>query len=102
MDFVERLVAAQDSKRSIAVLGIDPQLDTPKTPGVPAGYDLARFCCEIVEACAPFVVAIRDPLFFGRLPQAGDVAYVIVAALVALVVAAAVFRRVDDQLAAHL
>ena len=51
---------------------------------------------------APFVLAIRDPLFFGRLPHAGDVAYVIVAALVALVVAAAVFRRVDDQLAAHL
>jgi ABC-type polysaccharide/polyol phosphate export permease len=51
---------------------------------------------------APFVLAIRDPLFFGRLPQAGDVAYVIVAAVVALVVAAAVFRRVDDQLAAHL
>jgi lipopolysaccharide transport system permease protein len=51
---------------------------------------------------APFVLAIRDPLFFGRFPQAGDVAYVIVAALVALVVAAAVFRRVDDQLAAHL
>jgi ABC-type polysaccharide/polyol phosphate export permease len=51
---------------------------------------------------APFVLAIRDPLFFGRLPQAGDVAYVIVAAVVALVVAAAIFRRVDDQLAAHL
>jgi ABC-2 type transport system permease protein len=51
---------------------------------------------------APFVLAIRDPLFFGRLPHAGDVAYVIVASLVALLVAAAVFRRVDDQLAAHL
>ena len=51
---------------------------------------------------APFVLAIRDPLFFGRLPHVGDVVYVLVAALVALVTAAAVFRRVDDQLAAHL
>lgn len=51
---------------------------------------------------APFVLAIRDPLFFGRLPQLGDVVYAVVAALVALVAAAAVFRRVDDQLAAQL
>ncbi len=28
----------------------------------------------------PFVLAIRDPLFFGELPQAGDVVYVLVAA----------------------
>jgi ABC-type polysaccharide/polyol phosphate export permease len=51
---------------------------------------------------APFVIAIRDPLFFGELPQAGDVAYVFVAALVALGAAALVFRRLDDQLAAQL
>ncbi len=51
---------------------------------------------------APFVLAIRDPIFFGELPAAGDVVYVIVASLVALAAAAAVFRRVDDQLAAHL
>jgi ABC-type polysaccharide/polyol phosphate export permease len=51
---------------------------------------------------APFVIAIRDPLFFGELPQPGDVAYVVVAALVALGAAALVFRRLDDQLAAQL
>ena len=51
---------------------------------------------------APFVEAIRDPLFFGDLPEVGDVVYVVVAAVLALVVAAAVFRRVDDQLAAQL
>ncbi len=51
---------------------------------------------------APFVLAIRDPLFFGRLPALGDVVYVVVAALVALGIAALVFRRVDDQMAAQL
>lgn len=51
---------------------------------------------------APFVLAIRDPIFFGRLPQLGDVVYVLGVAAVALVTAAAVFRRVDDQLAAQL
>jgi homopolymeric O-antigen transport system permease protein len=51
---------------------------------------------------APFVEAIRDPLFFGQLPQLGDVVYAFGVATGALVVAALVFRRIDDQLAAQL
>jgi lipopolysaccharide transport system permease protein len=51
---------------------------------------------------APFVEAIRDPLFFGQLPAVGDLVYLLVAAALALVIAAMVFRRVDDQLAAQL
>jgi lipopolysaccharide transport system permease protein len=51
---------------------------------------------------APFVGAIRDPLFFGELPALTDVVYVTVASVVALAVAALVFHRVDDQLAAQL
>jgi homopolymeric O-antigen transport system permease protein len=50
----------------------------------------------------PFVDAIRDPLFFGELPRLSNVVYAFGVALGALVVAAAVFRRVDDQLAAQL
>lgn len=64
MDFAEKIVAAQRAKVSIAVLGVDPQLDTANAPGVPAGYTLTRFCCEIVEACAPSVVAIKPQLAF--------------------------------------
>ena len=64
MDFVERLVAANRVKHSIAVLGVDPQLDTPQSRGAPDGYDVARYCCEIVEACAPYVVAIKPQLAF--------------------------------------
>lgn len=51
---------------------------------------------------APLVIAIRDPLFFGQLPALGDVVYVFVAGLVALGLAAFIFRRLDDQLAAQL
>ena len=51
---------------------------------------------------APFVTAIRDPLFFGELPQLGDVVYAFGVAIGMLVVAAFVFRRIDDQLAAQL
>ena len=50
----------------------------------------------------PPLLAIRDPLFFGRFPSAGDTAYSIGAALVALALGAFVFRRVDDQLAVSL
>ena len=64
MDFVERLVAAQRSKHTVAILGVDPQLDTRTTPGVPSGYPLARFCCEVIEACAPHVAAIKPQLAF--------------------------------------
>jgi orotidine-5'-phosphate decarboxylase len=64
MDFVERLVAAQRSKQTVAILGVDPQLDSKTTPGVPSGYTLPRFCCEIVEACAPHVAAIKPQLAF--------------------------------------
>jgi lipopolysaccharide transport system permease protein len=50
----------------------------------------------------PFVEAIRDPLFFGEWPNAGDVVYSLAAGVAALVLGALVFRRVDDRLAAEL
>jgi len=52
MNFADRLADASRLKKSVVVLGIDPQLDAPGAPGIPPGYTLARFCCEIVEACA--------------------------------------------------
>jgi orotidine-5'-phosphate decarboxylase len=64
MDFADRLVQAQRQKHSSLVLGIDPQLDRPGAPGVPLGTSLTRFCCEIIEACAEFVAAIKPQLAF--------------------------------------
>jgi len=63
MNFADRLRQEQHRKQSIAVLGLDPQLDANQ-PGLPAGYTLERFCCEIVEACAPSVVAVKAQLAF--------------------------------------
>src|SRR5437588_10514523 len=51
---------------------------------------------------SPAIQAIRDPLFFGRLPRAADVVYLVVAAAAALALGAFVFTRVDDQLAIEL
>jgi lipopolysaccharide transport system permease protein len=55
-----------------------------------------------VNFVTPPVDAIRDPLFFGRLPHAGDVVYLCVAAAVSLTFGAWLFSRVDDQIAVEL
>jgi len=64
MEFADRLIEAQRRKASIAVLGVDPHLDTRQAPGIPSGYSLARFCCEVIEAAADFIVAVKPQLAF--------------------------------------
>ncbi len=64
MNFPQKIAAAQREKRTLAVLGVDPQLDSKTAPGLPAGYTLERFCCEVVEACAPYIAAIKPQLAF--------------------------------------
>jgi ABC-type polysaccharide/polyol phosphate export permease len=51
---------------------------------------------------APPIFAIRDAIWSGHLPHAGDVVYLAVAAVVALAVGAAVFSAVDDRIAVEL
>ena len=51
--------------------------------------------------CPP-ITAVRDTLWFGAAPHAGDVIYLAVAAVVALVLGAYVFGRVDDRIAIEL
>ncbi|HUY27181.1 MAG TPA: orotidine-5'-phosphate decarboxylase [Candidatus Binataceae bacterium] len=64
MNFADRMAEAVRAKSSCAILGVDPQLDSHDTPGVPPRHTLASFCCEIVEACAPHVCAIKPQLAF--------------------------------------
>jgi ABC-type polysaccharide/polyol phosphate export permease len=51
---------------------------------------------------APGIEALRDPLFYGRMPRVADVVYVVVAGIAALALGAFVFRRVDDQIAVEV
>ena len=55
-----------------------------------------------VNPVAPPIFAIRDAIWSGALPHAGDVVYLAVAAVVSLAVAALVFRSVDDRIAVEL
>jgi lipopolysaccharide transport system permease protein len=50
----------------------------------------------------PALEAFRDPLFFGVVPNAGDVVYLLASAAVSLVLGALVFRRVDDRVAVEV
>jgi lipopolysaccharide transport system permease protein len=51
---------------------------------------------------SPVIEALRDPLFYGELPALADTVYTVVAAVVALVLGAFVFNRVDDQIAVEV
>jgi len=50
----------------------------------------------------PPIEAIRAPLWEGELPRAGDVVYLVVAAVAALALGAWVFNRADDRIAVEL
>jgi ABC-type polysaccharide/polyol phosphate export permease len=72
-----------------------------RLPGVDSHRTLAD-AIHYVNFVAPPIDAIRDPLFFGRLPSLADALYTVCAALVALGLGALVFSRVDDRIAVEL
>jgi lipopolysaccharide transport system permease protein len=51
---------------------------------------------------SPVVEALRDPLFYGRLPGLADALYTVGAAIASLALGAFVFSRVDDQIAVEV
>ena len=72
--------------------------------GIPGVQDHPRLVDVIHYGnfVTPAVEALRDPIFFGELPAAGDAAYLVVSAIVALGVGALVFTRVDDRVAVEV
>ncbi|HEY5317452.1 MAG TPA: ABC transporter permease [Solirubrobacteraceae bacterium] len=52
-----------------------------------------------VNPIAPFMLAIRSVLFYGRAPELGQVLYTVVAAVLVLGVGRAVFSRMEGELA---
>ena len=58
-----------------------------------------RFVLEWLNPVAPYIVAVRDVLYSGRVPGADTLVYVAAAAAVALVGGRALFRRMERELA---
>jgi orotidine-5'-phosphate decarboxylase len=70
--FADRLAEAVERKRSQLVVGLDPRLELlpVELRGEAVGgrdaaaHAYARFCCGIVDAVAPYVVAVKPQLAF--------------------------------------
>jgi lipopolysaccharide transport system permease protein len=73
-------------------------LDAPQI----AGRDWVVGLIHWGNPLSPLIQALRDPLFYGRLPGLGDTIYSVVAAFLALGLGAFVFNRVDDQIAVEV
>jgi orotidine-5'-phosphate decarboxylase len=59
--FGDRVAAEVERKRSQLVVGLDPRLDLLP---VELRGDVTRFCCGIVDAVAPYAVAVKPQLAF--------------------------------------
>jgi ABC-type polysaccharide/polyol phosphate export permease len=70
-------------------------------PGI-EGNEWVADLMYYVNFVTPFVEAIRDPIFFGELPEIGDVVYCVVASIASLALGVVVARRMDDQVASTL
>src|SRR5918995_5704216 len=70
--FADRLAEAVERKRSQLVVGLDPRLDLLPVElrgeavlgRAEAAGAYARFCCGIVDAVAPYVVAVKPQVAF--------------------------------------
>ena len=70
--FADRLAEAVERKRSQLVVGLDPRLDLlpvelrgdAELGRAEAADAFGRFCCGIVDAVAPYVVAVKPQLAF--------------------------------------
>ena len=58
-----------------------------------------RFILEWLNPVAPYIVAVRDVLYEGRVPSAAVLVYIGTAALVAVAAGRALFRRMEGELA---
>jgi len=80
--WADRLAAAVEQKRSQLVVGLDPRLDLLPLElrgnaqiGRPAAADAtARFCCGIIDAVAPYAVAVKPQLAFFEVMGADGLA----------------------------
>lgn len=73
LTFGDRVAAEVERKRSQIVVGLDP---LPDLLPVELRGDISRFCCGIVDAVAPHVVAVKPQLaFFEALGAPGMSAF---------------------------
>ncbi|MGI8505421.1 MAG: ABC transporter permease [Solirubrobacteraceae bacterium] len=78
---------------------LTPIFFRPDTIGFVQRHPLVETLLDWVNPVAPFIAAFRSILYYGTAPDPGRMAYVFVAATVALLAGSAVFRRMEGELA---
>jgi ABC-type polysaccharide/polyol phosphate export permease len=78
---------------------LSPIFFDPTTADRFSAHSDVVFVLEWVNPVAPFIGAIRDVVYGGEVPQTADLAYVAIAAAVALFAGHALFRRLQGELA---
>ena len=81
--FADRLADAVERKRSQLAVGLDPRLELLPVElrgeavggRAEAAHAYARFCCGIVDAVAPYVVAVKPQIAFEALGGDGLAAF---------------------------
>jgi orotidine-5'-phosphate decarboxylase len=89
MKFIDKLLAASRQNNSLLCVGLDPEpvRFPPQYLGKPADEAVLHFCCEIIEATAPYVCAFKPNIaFFEVLGMHGM----------------ATFQRVLEAIPAHI
>ena len=71
-------------------------------PGGIQQYDWVVTILRWVNPLTPPIYALRDPMYYGKLPDVWDVVYLCAAAVITLALGAWMFRRVDDRIAVEL
>jgi ABC-2 type transport system permease protein len=69
---------------------------------VPEGEQWAVDVLHYANPISPFVIAVRDAMFFGRWPAATDIGYCAVVALVVGTAGLLVFRSLEREMAVEL
>jgi len=72
---------------------------------LPEAADAHPWLVDLIQwgnPLTPVVECFRAPLFYGEVPSTGDLVYLVVETIVALVLGAVVFTSVDDRIAAEV
>lgn len=97
----------RDVEHILAAVGLPWIFITPifyefsAVPGL-QGHAWAEPVLHYANPFAPFIISIRDPLFNGVWPAAGDVVYCVVAASAALAIGLWAFRKLEREMAIEL
>jgi len=72
---------------------------------LPGAADTHPWLVDLIQwgnPITPIVECFRAPLFYGEVPSTGNLVYLVVETIVALVLGAVVFTSVDDRIAAEV